>query len=692
MALVVRAIRFLLEALSSNRPDLDGPTPGRSLSAWTLAIPVLAFGLVACGSELEGTAPRLDVDTSSPDVPDTTPDGDTDMVEPDGDTGAPDGDTVGPDGDTVGPDTDVFVPPPEWRLESLGDTGLIEDLTLVSANLGFATSGSRVLRWDGRSWVAYGEPGYSPAGTSLVHGVAADATTVVAVGDDGLVATRPVDGGVWERVDNSFTVDLWAAAIRGGRIFVAGDGGTVASLDTTAESPAWVTHFTSTTIDLRAIWADGSKTTDEGVFAVGTGGQLVFRDGTTWRATQIAANTVTLRDILGLTDGTLVAVGNAHTVTVKRPNAAAWQGQATNDDRRRDLAALALSRDGTLRAFGASGAVLRQEGTVWSIDSAAGVAAGLKDLRVAAVVPGSSAVMALASNGGGIRFDGTTWQALATGPESTVNDLAGTSGSLWVAANRGVLAHRTEAGWSAVPTASLSDLNAVVVTTRNAAEVVWAVGDSGAIIKVVDGVQSVVDAPVPLDLFGVAANATRVFACGRGGTLLEIDPETDNVVVRVSGTTADLKAMALGGDGAIWISGSFGTLLRWANTTLPPLPVLSGVGGSLNGLAPTSTGVLVVGDNGVILRATALAATLENEEPGRFLYAVATSPDARDTIALAVGSGGKILRFADDEWVAEVPAENAATFEAAWIDATGEALVGGIFRVHHLESRLLPIE
>lgn len=121
------------------------------------------------------------------------------------------------------------------------------------------------------------------------------------------------------------------------------------------------------------------------------------------------------------------------------------------------------------------------------------------------------------------------------------------------------------------------------------------------------------------------------------------------------------------------------------------LPILSGVGGSLNDLAPTGDGVLVVGDNGVILRATAAAAVLEHEEPGRFLYAVATSPAARDDLALAVGAGGRILRQDGADWVAEVPAESQATFEAAWIDATGEALLGGIYRVHHLESRLLPL-
>lgn len=647
---------------------------------------LVALSLLACGSELEGAAPRVDADAEVGDVPDTSDAPDTsDDIEPD--TAADTGDTAG-DVDTS-PDTEVVVPA-DWQVESLGDVGVIEDLTLASATLGFASSGPRVLRWDGRTWMAYGEPGFDPEGSRAVHGVATDGVTVAAVGEGGLVAVRPVSGGAWTELMGGPTVALRAAAIRGDRLFVAGDQGTVASIEL-APDAAWTSHFTSSTINLHALWADPNGSDDEAVYAVGTGGQLVRRDGLTWRATQIAGSTVRLLDIIGLSDGTLVAVGNEHTVTAKRPTDAAWRGQATNDDRRRDLAGLALSRDGTLRAFGASGAVLRQEGTSWSVETSAGVAAGLKNFRAAAAVPGSSSVVALAAEGGGVRFDGTTWQSLATSPESTVNDLAGVADDLWAVGNRGVLARRLDGAWSGVPVNAAGDLNAVAVATQGGVRVAWAVGDAGLIVKVVEGAVTVVPAPVPLDLFGVAASADRVVACGRGGTLLSIDPDTDAVTVRLSGTTADLKAASFGGDGAVWLAGSFGTLLRWQGDALAPLPILSGVGGSLNALAPTGDGVLAVGDNGVVIRATQAGAELENEEPGRFLYAVATSPSARDAIAIAVGSGGRILRQDAAGWVTDVPAERAATFEAAWIDATGHALIGGIYRVHHLESRLEPL-
>jgi hypothetical protein len=683
MALVVRAICGLFEAVTL--PSIRN-TPFVVLG--------LGLTLMACGSELEGVAPGARVDADTSEVTDTNPDtNDTSDTNDPSDTT---GDTE--PGDTTGDtDTDVFVPPPEWQVESLGDLGRIDALELVSAELGFATSGPRVLRWDGRSWLAYGEPGraQSEAGeTREVHGVGSDGALVAAVGEGGLIAVRPVDGGEWALVEGGPEVDLYAAVMRGGRLFVAGDGGTVASIalaDLSEDAPTFTTHFTSPNFSGRALWADPTKSDDEGVHGVTTGGYHVFRDGSTWRSLQAAAN-VTLLDIVGLANGDLVAVGDGHTVTIKRTNSPAWQGQATNDDRRRDLAALALSRDGTLRAFGASGVVLRQEGTTWSLDSAAGVAAGLRNFRVAATVPNSSAVMALASEGGGVRFDGTTWQGLATSPESTVNDLAGTAASLWAVGNRGVFAHRVSGAWSAAPLSGVGDLNAVAVTTHEGVETAWAVGDAGAIVKATAGdstTVTVLNAPVPLDLFGVVATEDAVWASGRGGTLLEIDPATNAITVRASGTTADLKSMALGGDGAVWISGSFGTLLRKEGAALPQI-VASGVGGSLNALAPTASGVLAVGDNGVVLRATAAGVTLENEEPGRFLYAVATSPGARDTVAIAVGAGGRILRQSGADWLPEVPAQDQATFEAAWIDASGEALVGGIYRVHHLESRLLP--
>jgi hypothetical protein len=656
---LVRAIHRLREALNS-----------AALLALALA--------PACGSELEGRAPS-DFDTV-----------DSDLTDVAADT-APAADTADGDSDVaseVQVDTtpDAVVVPADWEAFGIGDVGRIDGLALASSNLGFAASGPRVLRWDGHAFAPYGEPGRIGAeadGVDAVRGVTVVNDEVWAVGERGLVARRPVSGGAWTRVPCPLTVELRAIGARAGVVYVAGDDGTIARFS----NDSWETLFTSPVIDLRAMWIDAKLSGDDGVYAVGTGGQLVTRVGSAWKASQIAAGSVTLGDILGLPNGTLVAVGTGHTVTVKRPEAPAWQGQATNDARERDLFALALGKDGTLRAFGEDGAVLVQDGTVWGVDTEASLAAQFLDLQVAETVPGSSALVALGGEGGGLRYDGTAWTAVSTSPAGAITDLAGDGDALYLTGDGGLFAVRTAAGWSSIPTPVAADLHAVTLTPDAA---VFAVGGAGAIIRYVDGVASVIPAPVPLDLFGVAAFDGKVYACGRGGTLLvldDLDAPEPSVTVRASGTTADLKALVVGGDGALWVAGAFGTLMRVRATGLPT-PVLSGVGGSLNDLAPTATGVLVAGDNGVILRATGDGATLEHEAPGRFLYAVATAGEA----AIAAGAGGFVLRHVEGAWVSEKPAAQAATFESAWIGPSGEALIGGILRVHHLESRLEPIE
>lgn len=101
------------------------------------------------GSELDGQAPEV---TTSPDATDTS--AETDGTSPDvevGETSAPDGDTS--------PDTDTVVVPPMWETLGLGDVGAIGDLVVIDDDLAYAVSGTRVIRWNGATWLAYGEPG-----------------------------------------------------------------------------------------------------------------------------------------------------------------------------------------------------------------------------------------------------------------------------------------------------------------------------------------------------------------------------------------------------------------------------------------------------------------------------------------------------------------------------------------------------
>ena len=647
---------------------------GRLHKALRLCSAALAcVGALACGgSALEGVGPGGDVPdaTDAPDVSDA-PDG-SDGAEIAEEVDAVEVSETTPDGDAG----EVDAGPAEWEPVVIGDEGVISDVVMVSRELGFAASGRRVLRWDGRLWAPYGEPG-----NGSVHGVWADVEGVVAVGAGGLAARRSIDGGPWEVLAGAPSVTLRAVCGRDPTdVFVAGDDGTVAHWD----GEAWTTKFTSGTIDLQALWIRPGSVGDDGVYAVGSGGQLVGLVAGAWKATQIAAGTVVLEDLIGREDGTLIAVGNKHTVTILRPQAAAWQGQVTNDERQRDLGALA-ELDGVVRIFGASGAVLVGAGQSWNVDTSAAVVAGVKDFAVADAGP-EGPMVALAATGGGVRFDGVSWSAVATTPEATLTDFAVAGEELWATGTRGFIARRGAAGWTVVPAGIGADLQAL---TAVSASTMVAVGTAGTILRIVDGAVTKIAAPVPIDLQGVAATPFGVIACGRGGTLLRIDE--GGVTLVGSDTTADLKAVALGGDGRVWVSGAFGTLLRMSETLgVEPEAMASGVGGALSDLAANEGGVFAVGDNGVILRASAAEVVLESEAPGLFLYAVATRGDGN---AVAVGAGGRLLvRAADGAWADERASERGATFEAAYLGPDGEALAGGVLRMMYVEKRTLALE
>jgi len=273
---------------------------------------------------------------------------------------------------------------------------------------------------------------------------------------------------------------------------------------------------------------------------------------------------------------------------------------------------------------------------------------------------------------------------VATTPEATLTDLSAVGDAVWASGTRGFLARRGVAGWSSVSSGGQADLNALAPVSDTT---LVAVGAKGTILRITDGVVTTVPVPVPIDLYGVTSGPLGVIACGRGGTLLKVG--LDEATLIASGTTAGLKAVRWGGDGALWIAGAFGTLLRTASIGSQPEVIASGVGGALNGLAASPDGIYAVGDNGVILRATAAGVVLEHEAPGAFLYAIATTADQR---AVAAGASGLILVRRAAGWEPELATEPGATFEAVYVAEDGAALVGGVFRLMHLESRRLALE
>lgn len=272
---------------------------------------VFAVAQLGCeGSALEGPSgsPPADVlvDSSDSTAPDDTAGDAIEDVAETTDDAADAGDT--------GPD--VVAPDPEWEAVPLGDLGQVGGVAVVSATEAYATSGPRVLRYNGATWAAFGEPDPDRA----VHGVYSDGAVVIVVGEGGLIARRPTSGGAWSVDETGETADLYAIAGRSATDLVAvGDDGAVLR----STESGWDKRHSRTSLRLRGVWIDPATTGDEDVYAVGSNGQLVEQVGGVLRGTQIAASAAVLSGFTRLEDGTLIAVGSQHTLTAKRPNSPA---------------------------------------------------------------------------------------------------------------------------------------------------------------------------------------------------------------------------------------------------------------------------------------------------------------------------------------------------------------------------------
>jgi len=625
---------------------------GPTLKLLTIIVAAVPVGLGCTGSEVGAdpadTAQIADAgDTSAPDTGEPVDAADTSESEVHADTAA---------GDTTPPD------PPEWEVLSLGDAGLVDDVYVVSPTLAYAVGGPRVLRYNGRVWAAYGEPG-----ADRLRGVTEVDGLLVVVGDGGFVATRERGEPGWVASDSGTTEDLYAVAARGrDDVWAVGDRATVIRYG----GDGWSVESSFEGVDLRALWIAPGTEGVVGVMAVGTGGRLVEYQAGEWRQQQIAVGTSVLRDVVGV-GGTLFAVGSGATIAIKKPTSPTWQGQASNDPRDRDLFAIVVRAEDDAVVFGASGVVIRYNGDRWNIVNVAGPTAVTADLVAAGRAQEGAAELFIAVGraGGGVRLNNSQWVDMPTQPDGGIRDLSGPSvDELWAVGRAGLVMRRGDFGWSAVPVGLDRDLNAVTVAPDGTA---WVVGAEGTVLAIAPDLEvEQVPTQLPLDLFGVSASDDAVWVSGKGGTLLRIDPADRSMTVSPVPVGADLRAVARGGDGALWIAGAFGTLLRKDGDAAPAI-VGSGVGGSLNALAPTTGGVMVAGDNGVVLDAGPDGVVLRSERPGLFLFGAAAGGGA----AFAAGWSGTILRRVGDGFVEDLTGVGGV-LETIWTDGE-EAFAAG---------------
>jgi photosystem II stability/assembly factor-like uncharacterized protein len=618
-----------------------------------LALPAALSLLLCTGCASEPVAPA---DTGADTTTDVTP---ADTVKED----VTDTDSVQADvaDDTSTDTSDVSTPTSDWTLRSIGDEGVLTDIFALSTTEAYAVGSSRILRYNGIYWASYGDL----EGAQL-HGVWSSPELTVVVGEGGMIAHRGENELTWTIVEVPTDADLYGVFGRAKNdIWAVGSSTTILHYDGTA----WESVNTGSTTVLRSVWARAGSEGNAGVWAVGSNGRLVRYSGDTWVSEQISSSDVTLNDIWGSGEA-LFAVGTDGTISMRATDQSVWKGQPSNDPNQRDLHAIAGLSHEDLFLVGDSGTIIQYDGNKWNIQPIVGPNRVAANLTGAAYLPHGQegAWMAVAADGGGLELAPTGWVDMHTKPQVDVSEMDGSDAAgVWIVGSKGLVLTQTETGWTVVDSGTEYDLNDVEATEDGQ---VWMVGDEGRVLRVSpEGELTSSNVGVPVALNGVALGPDFVYVCGKGGTLMKATKDTAEFSPILSGTPADINACAWGGDGSLWLAGSFGTLIR-----LPAgddaVSVTSNVGDNLNAMAPTSDGVIVAGDNGVVLHATADGVNhLKLGEGivagGIGLYGISH----HEGLTYAVGWKGTILST-DSDILGEELTPTSAVLEAVWHDGT----------------------
>ncbi|MDB5104384.1 MAG: Cadherin-like beta sandwich protein [Fibrobacteres bacterium] len=206
-----------------------------------------------------------------------------------------------------------------------------------------------------------------------------------------------------------------------------------------------------------------------------------------------------------------------------------------------------------------------------------------------------------------------------------------------------------------------------------------AVGDSGTILKTTNsGVNwSTLVSGTTANLYAVAFPGSSVgWTAGAGGVVLKT---TDNVswTPVTSGTTQDLNALYFTGNNAGWVVGNAG-VIRKTTTGTSFTAQTSGTSQNLNGIFMTSNNNgLAVGNAGTILRTTDGGTGWSAQTSGttRDLNAVFL---ASSTVGYAVGDSGTILKTINSgaAWTAQTSGTARNLTGVYWTTASAGYVVG----------------
>lgn len=394
-----------------------------------------------------------------------------------------------------------------------------------------------VFRWNGTAWAS------SARGSSFntifyaVH--AASPTNVIAVGSNGVIAR--FDGTMWSPMASGTTQHLFAIFMESGSVaYAAGANGTLLRWNGTT----WSSEASGSTLPLNALWAG-----DNVAYAAGNDGTLLRRTAGTWSSVALPTG----EDLFGV-----------HGVT------------ATD-----------------VVAVGASGTIVRFNGTAWVLVPPAGVAGSFYAVSGSAANGGRRF---LAGDGGVAQLDANAVTAVSTpyAPRLFAITVDGTGG-VWAAGQRGVVL-RSGAPWTTNNIApDLLDVWSPTATSS------FAVGEYGFIWRWDGTTWNRLSTGTTAHLNTVwALSPTEAFAAGENGTMLRWNgtqwlptafPSTSSVLALWGSAGNNVYATTRGGE-----------IVRWNGTTWALVQSVATPLWEVFGASPTE--IVATGENGAVLRLT----------------------------------------------------------------------------------------
>lgn len=519
------------------------------------------------------------------------------------------------DGGTV-----LFWDGTSWTPQTSGVTTNLNAISGFNAsNIWAVGASAEIVKWTGTAWTTQNAP--NGVNDDLYGVWAANANTVVAVGDRGRTLRTQNSGTAWNDFDSNTPNSINLKAVWGtgpNSIWIVGTGATVRYWNGTT----WGAQTSGLQANRTLFGISGANATN--VWAAGSNGEIIRFNGTTW-SNPNSDTTQLLNGIHVIDTSNAIAVGARKSYT-------RWNGTVWTNSQSQLLAQnftdTWASDDDKVWFTSNTGLIIRWNGNNF-VNTASGVTTALNAIWGA----DDSNIWAVGAQGDIRKWNGTGWTAQTSGVNVNLNDVWGTSATnVWAVGDNGTILRWNGTAWTKMTSGTTQNLNAVWARDSGNA---WTVGNRGTILKGSTTSWSAQTSGITNALNSIWGSPTNVWTAGAAGAMLKLTGTTwvpfasgvTNNIAELTGTTLGTTQLWAGAGAAIRTGN--GTA-PWAadGTTGVSLPV-----SGLWALAPTS--VFLATNGGMIFT---------NAPPSipqiNVLQATTPFSDARSTLDLGPTNNG----------------------------------------------------